>query len=136
MVTLNDATQTELKYLRSKWDAERIELLEEHSTKQGRLNKRLDTQTEDAVKQAEREAAAAHAQTVLTSLIANGESQAVIDEQQSVVNQLVELASERGLSSTYVSTADALQLEADLAALTFAANYRETKIAEIDLLIV
>lgn len=134
MITLNELSAADLQYLRQKWASEKSEIDLERTTKAARLEKRLETQSESAVTQANLEADIAHAEGVRDILVANGADAAVIATQEAVIADLQEELDSFGASSSYVSDRSAMLQQMELDELEQDSILRAAKIAAIDAL--
>jgi hypothetical protein len=134
MITINDLSASEAQYLRDKWASEKAEIDTERANKLIRLERRLETQGESAVSQANLEADIAHAEGVRDILVANGADPTVIAAQQAVVAGLQEELDSFGVSSSYVSDRSAMLQKMELDELELDSILRAAQIAAIDVL--
>lgn len=136
MVPLSELTQEGLQYVRSKWVSQAKDLEKERARKLDRLTDRLDNQEEESDAQTTLETNLVSAQEVHDELVSSNATASSITYQLSVIEELNAKINSYGLSTSYVSKADARIAQMELDELEFAINQRQARITEIDALLV
>lgn len=132
MKNLNELSTEQLTYLNQKWSAEAHELNREIVRTTTRLNTRVNRQEVNQQEIAALSDDLANAQGLLDHLTNTSAPQAMIDNQQALVDRLQgELDTANGASNGLTATEAILQ-QAGIDELELQKQYREDKIGEID----
>lgn len=134
MYTLNDLSTEELEYLHSKWTSEITELSDKKNKRETSLNRRLNSQEEDAIELQDIEAERAHAQAMYDTAVAASAPQSQLDRQLVLIDELQQSIDGYSASSAYVSKTGSLLIQLELAVIEQEINLRQASIAAIDAL--
>lgn len=135
LVELNSMTQADLQATRDQFAAEQRDISRDRIIKHERAVARLESQAGAASGKAALEADLAHAQSTYDFMVANAAPQALLDEQQEVVDAAQRAVDGYGSSASFITDPDAQEIQFELDVLDFSVTRLGELIVEIDALL-
>lgn len=135
LVELNSMSQADLQATRDQFAAQKRDISRDRIIKHERAVARLEAQSGASSAQAVLEAELAHAQSSYDFMVANSAPQALLDEQQEVIEAAQRAVDGYGSSASFITDPDAQEIQFELDVLDYSVTHLDELIGQIDALL-